>query len=119
MKQVQNNRLIRKKRRVRAKIQGTTERPRIAVHRTNKYIYVQVIDDAERKTLVSYSSLVLQKNNKENKTKIDDAKQVGKKIGELMKEKGIKEAVFDRSYFIYKGRVQSVCDGVREAGVKV
>jgi large subunit ribosomal protein L18 len=119
MKKVQIDRKARKKRRVSSNIHGTTERPRVAVHRTNRYIYVQAIDDVKRETIVSYSSLLLQKTHKDASTKVNDAKMVGQKVGELLKEKGINEAVFDRSYFIYRGRVKSLCEGVREAGIKI
>ena len=119
MKKVQVDRLTRKKRRVSSQIHGTIDRPRVAVHRTNRYIYVQAIDDVKRETIASYSSLLLQKAQQDVSTKVNDAKLVGKKVGELLKEKGINEAVFDRSYFIYKGRVKSLCEGVREAGIKI
>lgn len=111
-------RLLRKKRRVRAHIEGSEKRPRVSVYRSNKYTYAQAIDDVARVTLASSSSVVT-KDEKEKKTKKDSAFIVGQTLGAKLKEKGITEVVFDRSYFIYKGRVQALADGLREAGIKV
>lgn len=111
-------RLLRKKRRVRAHIEGSEKRPRVSVYRSNKYIYAQAIDDVSRVTVVSSSS-VAATDEKQKKTKKDSAFVVGQTLGAKLKEKGITEVVFDRSYFIYKGRVQALADGLREAGIKV
>ena len=119
MTHMQLDRKIRKKRRVRSKIVGSGERPRISVNRSNKYIYAQAIDDEKRVTIVSCSSLALQKQKKENKQKVEEAKLVGKELGTLLLGKNIKEAVFDRSYYIYKGRVKALAEGLREAGMKI
>ncbi|MCS6788953.1 MAG: 50S ribosomal protein L18 [Patescibacteria group bacterium] len=102
-------------RRVRAKISGTPERPRLAVKRSNKNIYVQLIDDTVGKTLVSASSLEL-KDIKLNKTEM--AKNVGKLIAEKALKQGIREVVFDRRWYKYHGRVKSLADAAREAGLK-
>ncbi len=112
-------RLLRKKRRVRAHIEGSEKRPRVSVYRSNKYTYAQAIDDVSRVTLASSSSSVAVKDEKQKKTKKDSAFVVGQTLGAKLKEKGIVEVVFDRSYFIYKGRVQALADGLREAGIKV
>lgn len=112
------DRITRRKRRVSSNFNGTKERPRVAIHRSNKYIYAQAIDDVNKVTLVSFSSLQLKKNkDKQNKT--SKAKQVGIELGSLLKEKKVKTCIFDRSRFLYHGRVQAVAEGLREAGIQV
>lgn len=107
---------VRRHLRVRKKVEGTAERPRLAVYRSEKHIYAQIIDDVAQKTLVSASSVEKEFNglgsNKEA------AKIVGKMIAEKAIEKGIKEVVFDRGGFIYHGRIQELADGAREAGLQ-
>ncbi len=105
--------------RVRRKISGTTQRPRLNVYRSSKNIYAQVIDDVNGNTLVAASSLdqpikdqLSYGGNKEA------AKLVGKLIGERAIKKGIKEVVFDRSGYLYHGRVKELAEGAREAGLK-
>lgn len=111
------NRLARKKR-VRAKISGTPERPRLNVFRSLNHIYVQIIDDVNSKTLVSCSTV-----EKEiaaavaEMTKSEAAKYVGKVAGERALKADIKQVVFDRAGYLYTGRVASVADGAREAGL--
>lgn len=108
----------RKKRhlRVRSKISGTAERPRLAVYRSNKNIYAQIIDDVQGTTLVSASSLEAGfegiGSNKEA------AKKVGKMVAERAIQKGIDEVVFDRGGYIYHGRVSELAEGAREGGLK-
>lgn len=101
--------------RVRAKISGTTERPRLTVKRSNKNIYVQLIDDTVGRTLLSASSFEC-KNKKLNKTEI--AKCVGKIIAEKALKQGITKVVFDRRWYKYHGRVKALADAAREAGLK-
>jgi large subunit ribosomal protein L18 len=105
------------RRSIRKKIAGTAERPRLAVFRSNKYIYVQVINDDKGVTLVSASSkdgeLAGQKVNKS-----EQSKAVGKLIAQKAQEVGITEVVFDRGGYLYHGRVQSLADGAREGGLK-
>ena len=114
------NKQLRKKRKVRAKIFGTAERPRIAVNRSNKYIYAQAIDDTQNVTLAAYSVLNAKKEKDTKKTtKVETAKVIGNKLADILKEKGIKQAVFDRSYYLYKGRVQALCEGLRENGITI
>ena len=115
------DRTLRRKRRVSSHIHGTAKRPRIAVYRTNHYIYAQAIDDEGRKTIATYSSLLMKKDAKaEGKmNKSDQAKQVGLKLAELLKEKKVKEAVFDRSRYAYNGRVKVLAEGLREGSIKV
>ncbi|MDR0888627.1 MAG: 50S ribosomal protein L18 [Coriobacteriales bacterium] len=111
--------LSRRKRRVRGKIRGTSERPRLRVTRSNSNIYAQVIDDTIGKTLVSASSLDKEfKATGANGAAIDGAKAVGELIGKRAVEGKIPEVVFDRGGHIYHGRVKALADGAREAGLK-
>lgn len=104
--------------RVRKKVAGTADIPRLSVYRSLNHIYVQVIDDTKGVTLCSASTLekdVKTAIAKLNKT--DAAKTVGKKLAEKALKKGIKNVVFDRGGYLYTGRVQAVADGAREAGL--
>lgn len=103
----------RRKLRVSSKINGTAERPRISVFRSNKFIYAQVIDDVEGKTIASANSKDLE--TKSNKT--DQAKNIGLEIGKKLKGMKIEKCVYDRGSYRYHGRVKSLAEGVREAGV--
>lgn len=111
--------LERRKRRVRAKVSGTAERPRLAVHRTNANIYAQVIDDTKGATLCSASTL-----DAEFKAtgKVGSNKEAAEFVGELVAkralEKGIEAVTFDRGGRIYHGRVKALADGARNAGLK-
>lgn len=109
-------RRLRIKRRVRKTVQGTAERPRLAVFRSNNEIYAQIIDDNESKTLASASSL--EKDVTKEGTKSDIAKAVGKKVAEKAMAKGIEKCAFDRGGYLYHGRVKSLAEGAREAGLK-
>jgi large subunit ribosomal protein L18 len=104
--------------RIRKRLSGSGERPRMTVYRSNKQIYVQLVDDVSGKTLVSASSkekeIASQKVNK-----IDQAKLVGKRLAEKAKEKGIKTVVFDRNGYLYHGRVKNLADAARESGLKI
>jgi len=104
---------IRLKKKIRAKIFGTTECPRLSVFRSNKFIYAQVIDDQKRKTLVQSSDIKIKKG-----TKIERAKEVGKMIAGACKEIKISKVVFDRNGFKYTGRIKLVADEARVAGLK-
>ena len=104
---------IRLKKKIRAKILGTTERPRLSVFRSNKFIYAQVIDDGKSKTLVQASDVKIKKC-----TKIERAKEVGKLIAQACKGAKIEKIVFDRNGFKYTGRVKLVADSARAAGLK-
>lgn len=105
--------------RVRAKISGTPERPRLNVFRSSAHIYAQVIDDSTWTTLVAASDLEADFAERlaDGKTKTDRAKAVGQLIGERAKELGITTVVFDRGGYKYHGRVKAVADGAREAGL--
>ncbi len=105
---------IRRHRRVRAKVSGTAQRPRLSVFRSNKYIYAQIIDDVEKRTLVASSDLRL---NLSSGTKMEKAREVGKDIAKKAKEKGIEQVVFDRGGYLYAGRVRALAEGAREGGL--
>ncbi|MDR0880831.1 MAG: 50S ribosomal protein L18 [Clostridioides sp.] len=112
------NRLQRHKR-VRKKVAGTVARPRLCVFRSSKNIYAQIIDDANRVTLVSASSL--DKDVKESVSYTgnkDAAKKVGETVAKKAVEQGITEVVFDRGGYLYHGRVKELAEGAREAGLK-
>lgn len=106
-------RRIKIKYRVRNKISGTAERPRMSVFRSNKQIYVQIIDDIASKTLVSASSLGLEKM-----PKCEQAAKVGALIAEKALKAGITTVVFDRNGYLYHGRIKEVADGARNGGLK-
>jgi large subunit ribosomal protein L18 len=109
---------IRRHRRVRKKILGTAERPRLAVFRSNKHIYVQAIDDITGKTVASASTMESEQRSGATAT-VDAATQVGKLVGERVKATGITAVVFDRGGFKYHGRVAAVADGARAAGLQL
>jgi len=102
--------------RIRRKVAGTADRPRLAVFRSVAHIYAQVIDDAKGSTLVSASSV--EKTAKTNGGNVAAAKAIGKTIAERAKEKGIKKVVFDRGGYQYHGRVKALADAAREAGLE-
>ena len=104
--------------RIRKKIKGTAESPRLAVYRSNKQIYVQVVDDLNGVTLLSASSKEKDVAAKTGIKKSEQAKLVGKLLAEKCKEKGIQNVVFDRSGYKYHGRVKSLADAAREGGLK-
>ena len=103
----------RRRNRIRAKISGTASVPRLAVFKSLKYIYAQLIDDENGVTLASATSLTA----KGKKGKTENAKAVGVEIAEKAKEKKITKAVFDRGGYIYTGRVKALADGAREGGL--
>ena len=105
------------KMRIRKVIKGTPERPRLTVFRSNKQIYVQIIDDLNGKTLVQASSVVKELADHKIK-KIDQAKLVGKLIAERAIEAGINNVIFDRNGYLYHGRVKSLAEAAREGGLK-
>ncbi len=104
---------LKKKIKIRKTVKGTSERPRLCVFRSSKHMYAQVINDDSQQTLLTVSSLSLETKA----TGKELAKAVGKAIAEASMKKGIKAVVFDRNGFIYHGRVQSLADGAREAGL--
>jgi len=105
--------------RVRKKVFGTPERPRLCVFRSNKHIYAQIIDDTVGRTLVAASTLDKDLRDKLEKTwNKEAAREVGRLIGKRALEKGITTVVFDRGGYKYHGRVKELADGAREAGLK-
>ncbi|HMB16883.1 MAG TPA: 50S ribosomal protein L18 [Pelovirga sp.] len=116
----QTRRLARLKRqaRVRKKVRGTSERPRLSVFRSAKHIYAQIIDDTAGATLVAASTVEsgIDMNNKGN---VESAKVVGTAVARKALEKNINHVVFDRNGFLYQGRVQALADAAREAGLKL
>lgn len=115
MAKTKADRRTRIKRRIRKVVSGSTERPRLTVFRSNKEIYAQVIDDNTGKTIAAASSL---KNDKLKGTKVEVANAIGKEVAEKAVGAGIKEVVFDRNGYLYHGRVKSLAEGAREAGLK-
>ena len=104
--------------RVRKKIHGTPERPRLAVHRSSKHIYAQIIDDVNARTIVSASTLEKElRNSLDTGANKQAAAEVGRLIANRAKEKGIETVVFDRGGFLYHGRVAALADAAREAGL--
>src|SRR3954447_14824713 len=101
--------------RIRAKLSGTAERPRLNVYRSLNHIYAQVVDDQKGETIVSASSLALKLKSGGN---VASAKEIGKAIAERAVEKGVKRVVFDRGGFLYHGRVKALADAARAAGLE-
>jgi len=107
---------LKRRLRVRKKVLGTTERPRLSVYRSNRYIYGQLVDDKTHKTLVDIQAEA--KKLHKGKNKVEAAFEVGKALAEKAKEKKISKAVFDRGSYRYHGRVKSFADGARKGGLK-
>jgi large subunit ribosomal protein L18 len=112
---------LRRRLRVRKKIVGTADRPRLAVSRTLKHVYAQIVDDEKGRTMIAVSSLSkeLKDTLKGVKTPVERCKLIGKTVAKLALEKNITQVVFDRSGSIYHGRVKAVADGAREGGLKL
>lgn len=111
-----NEQRLLRHRRVRGKISGTPERPRLNVFRSNKHIYAQIIDDVNGVTLVAASSM--DKGFEGIGGNKDAARKVGQLVAERAKEKNIENVVFDRGGYLYHGRVKELADGARESGLK-
>lgn len=105
-------------RRIRSKISGTSERPRLRVFRSNKHIYAQIIDDANHKTLISMSTGSKDFTAGDAKGKSELSKLVGEMIAKRALDAGIKQVVFDRGGYLYHGRVKALADGAREGGLQ-
>jgi ribosomal protein L18, bacterial type len=114
--QLKQARRKRRKRRVRSKISGTAERPRVSVFRSNRGVAAQLIDDSAGKTLTSVSWT---ESDLRKLSGIDQAKKAGELLAERAKQAGIEAVVFDRNGYLYHGRVQAFADGVREGGLTV
>jgi large subunit ribosomal protein L18 len=104
--------------RIRKKVQGTAERPRLNVYRSVNHIYVQLIDDLAGKTLIAASSAVGKKGQRKTGGNLAAAKEIGKAIAEKAKAKGISKVVFDRGGYLYHGRVKALADAAREGGLQ-
>jgi large subunit ribosomal protein L18 len=109
----ENKKRIKRHKKIRARISGTAKRPRLCVFKSNQHIYAQLIDDSKGKVLAVAGDLEIKKGSKGDK-----AKEVGKLIAQKAAEKKITEVVFDRAGFLYHGRIKSLADGAREAGLK-
>ena len=110
---------LKRRKRIRKKVSGSPERPRLSVFRSSKHIYAQVIDDLNGVTLVTASTLSPEIRQQEKvKGKIEDAKRVGKLIAQMTKAQGVTSVVFDRNGFMYHGRVRALAAAAREAGLE-
>jgi large subunit ribosomal protein L18 len=109
---------LRRHRRVRKKIHGTAERPRLAVYRSNKHLSVQLIDDEAGRTLAAASTMEADQRAAGTGGSVDAARRVGTLIGERAKAAGIERVVFDRGGFAFHGRIAAVADAARDAGLE-
>jgi large subunit ribosomal protein L18 len=110
---IKTEKRVRLHKKIRSRVSGTAERPRLAVFRSNRYMYAQLIDDVKQVTLASASDIAL--DAKMNK--VERAKTVGKNLAAVAKEKNIVGVVFDRGGFSYRGRVEALATGAREGGL--
>lgn len=113
-----NSLRLRRKIRIRKKVSGTGERPRLVVFRSNTHVYAQIVNDETGSTLVSASTLALSRSDPAAHGNIAGAEQVGREIARLAKEKNIDKVVFDRNGYIYHGRVKALADGARAGGLE-
>ena len=107
---------LRVHQRIRSRVRGTAARPRLAVYRSLGHIYAQVIDDADGKTIVAASTV--EKSGRMTGGNVAAAKEIGKRVAERAKDKGITKVVFDRGGYLYHGRVKALADAAREAGLE-
>lgn len=114
-----NQKRMRRARRSSARMFGTAERPRLAVHRTNRFIYAELIDDVKGHTLAAASNVVKKGEKRAKMTKIAGAEVVGETIGKKAVALGIKSAVFDRRSYRFHGRVKSLAEGAKKAGLLI
>lgn len=120
MKKITKDRRLRRKKRVSSNILGSKDKPRVSVFASNRYTYAQLIDDENRMTLVSCSSLSMAKGKDSKKQKkVEEAKRVGLQLALLAKKRAIVRAVFDRGRYAYKGRVSALAEGLRQGGMKI
>ncbi|MFB3850443.1 MAG: 50S ribosomal protein L18 [Acidobacteriota bacterium] len=114
-----NERRLWRKTRIRKKLYGTSDTPRVCVFRSNKFLYIQAIDDVEGKTLASASSREkdFAKEKSEAKKNLKIAEKLGALISERLKEKGINKVVFDRGGYLYHGKIKAVADSIRKTGL--
>lgn len=117
---IKTGRALKRRRRVRGKIKGTSDVPRLTVARSLKNIYAQIIDDTKDTTLLGLGtgSKVMSSKFGKDDSRVEQARKVGKAIAELAQEKGIKKVVFDRNQYLYFGRVKALAEGAREKGLE-
>ncbi len=113
MKAIKTQKRERRHRRIRARVLGTAERPRLSIFRSNKFVYAQIINDETGTTLVSATD----SKAKKGKGKIESSKNIGVEIAKKAKESKISKVVFDRGGYLYTGRVKAIADGAREGGL--
>ncbi len=118
MKLSRNKKRLKRKVRIRKKISGTAQCPRLCVFRSNTHVYAQLIDDDNGNTIVSASTLALTKGGQSAGANCTGAALVGREIARLAKEKEVESVVFDRNGYLYHGRVKALADGAREGGLK-
>lgn len=121
-KNIEKNKLrLRRTRRIKRRLSGTSERPRLVVYRSHKHIYAQLVDDASGVTLVASSTQKKELKAKISsaESKVDKGKAVGTDLAEEAKKMKIKSAIFDRNGYLYHGRVKAVAEGARENGLKI
>lgn len=118
MKKGKNESRQRRKIRIRKKVNGSPDRPRLVVFRSNLHIYAQIINDLDGSTLVAASTLAISRKEPGTHCNISGAEKVGKEIAKLAKEKNIGKVVFDRNGYLYHGRIKAVADGAREGGLE-
>lgn len=114
-------RMARRKRSIRKNVFGTVDRPRLTVHRSNKVIYAQIVNDMESRTICGVStgrSEIADDGSAKTRTNVVYAKKLGEQIAKAALEKGIKKVVFDRSGYKYHGGIKALADGAREAGLE-
>jgi len=120
MTKINLDRKLRRKRRISSNIHGTSDKPRISVFRSSRYVYAQAIDDVARKTILSFSISDLKANADFKKGKKgEDSKKIGIGLAKKLIEKKILTGVFDRGSYAYNGRVKAVAEGLREGGLKI
>lgn len=110
-----NNQKIKRKTRIRAKVQGSSKRPRLSVFRSNKYIYAQLINDEEGKTILGISEKEIESSKN---APLEQAKKLGILLAKKAQERKIKEAILDKGAYLYHGRVKALAEGAREGGLK-
>ena len=109
---------VKRKIRIRKRLSGTYERPRLVVFRSNLHIYAQIIDDMTGSTLAQASTLTLSKNGEKVACNKAGAEKVGKEVARIAKDKNITKVVFDRNGYLYHGRIKAIADGAREGGLE-
>ena len=115
---LRDKRRARKVKRIRKKLLGTAERPRLAVFRSSKQIYVQAVDDLGGRTLAASSSIDKELRSGLSGTKTEVAKKVGEAVARRLVDQGVKQAILDRRWYKYHGRVKALADGAREGGLE-